>query len=239
MDPELFRLLMEILRNQNTTGSASIGGDVPYDDYSVFSSIGGLGQYPEMAGLGPDSFIPGITDAPANVNTGPSQIGFYGPQARIEERRPLYDLLTQMQAGVGAGPAHPTTAGLFGAGPVIERPKPKTAPTPNPVAAPVAAPVEPKRSGTPTPDPRRDPSTLPRKTDPPENKKVRSGGFATAQQVAQTIQRAAMQQAAPVRQYSPPPQYVAQVPVRQFSPAPTFRNPLARNVASSTSRHSK
>lgn len=60
MDPELLRLLLEILRSQNTTGSAAVGGDVPYDDYDVLGSIGGLGA------VGPPAMQPGtVTRQPA------------------------------------------------------------------------------------------------------------------------------------------------------------------------------
>lgn len=237
MDPELLRLLLALLRDQNTTGSAATGGDVPYDDYEVFSSIGGLGAV-DPAGDGgnfDDGSIESLNGRPATYDTSPSTVGFYGPQAQVEQQQRLAELLARMQQGADAGGGRPIH-GLFGNGPQIERPRPR--PQVTPVAAPVAGTAHPAPRGTPTPDPRRDVQTLPHLGSKDDSKKVRAR--VAPQQAAQHI--AAQGRAAfPQRQYSAPapaPQrmYSAPPPVaRNHFLAPTFTSaPSSRAAAQST-----
>lgn len=234
MDPHLLAMLLEALALQQTTGDQGIGGNVPYDDYGLQDTIGGLGAadptvYP---GIGP---ISDLTGAPANANYGPSQVGFYGPQARLENERRLNALLAQMQQGVGNGPAQPQLSGLFGSTPTIERSDANRPTTPTPVAAPVAAPVEKPRAGTPTPDPSSDISTLPRLTPTLEEKKVRprtapmpGRAKVGAQQAAQAVQAVARNAV----YQRPAPVYQAPAPVYNPSPVAQAVGRLVRNVAS-------
>ena len=242
MDPHLLAMLLEALALQQTTGDQGIGGDVPYDDYGLQDTIGGLGAM-DPPSVSPEAFIPEMSGQPANVDYGPSAVGFYAPQARLEQERRLNSLLAQMQAGVNSGSAQPQLSGLFGSTPTIERSNANRPSTPTPVAAPVAAPVEKPRPGTPTPDPRRDPATLPRLTPTPEDKKVRPRTAPTfgrtkvnAQQAAQAIQAVARNAVAQR------PVYHAPAPVYRPSPAPVYTpapipvaqavGRLVRNVAS-------
>ena len=238
MDPELLRLLLEVLRNQQTTGSADTGGDWPYDDYGLQGTIGGLGATaPDNVGDFSDGSIESLTRSPARNDTSPSTYGGPPPFHPNLPTRPTGSLspriaaiLQQMQQGVGNDGAGAPMHGLFGnPGPPIERPQPQV----TPVAAPVAGTAHPAPRGTPTPDRRRDVSTLPNK---PKEKRVPMRAPQAAQHIA-----AQGRAAFPQRQYSAPapaPQrmYSAPPPVaRNHFLAPTFTSaPSSRAAAQST-----
>jgi hypothetical protein len=109
MDPAFLAMLMEYILSQQTSGNQSNpGGDRPYDDYGLQDTIGGLGAIDPNAysGGGEPSVLGGMSDAPSLYDTSPSTVGFYGPQARIEQRQPLADLLMAMGQEQRDGPAH-------------------------------------------------------------------------------------------------------------------------------------
>ncbi len=236
MDPELLRLLLEVLRNQQTTGSAETGGTWPYDDYGLQNTIGGIGA---VMGEGGGDFADGSIEAmntnPTRHDTSPSTYGGavpYAPPAAVSPTRPvgmmspeIGAILQQMQMGLGQRSDTPT-----GPPPTIQRSQDAA---PRPVAAPVAGTAQPAPRGTPTPDPRRDVSTLPNK---PKEKRVPMRAPQAAQHIA-----AQGRAAFPQRQYSAPapaPQrmYSAPPPVaRNHFLAPTFTSaPSSRAAAQST-----
>lgn len=235
MDPELLRLLLEVLRNQQTTGSAETGGTWPYDDYGLQNTIGGIGAVMgESDGDFADGSIESLTRSPARNDTSPSTYGGPPPFHPNLPTRPTGSLspriaaiLQQMQQGVGNDGAGAPMHGLFGnPGPPIERPQPQV----TPVAAPVAGTAHPAPRGTPTPDPRRDVQTLPRLGGKDDSKKVRAR--VAPQQAARQIAAQARNTRAPQRRFSTPiPQQQ-----RMFSaPAPTFTSaPSSRAAAQST-----
>ena len=236
MDPELLRLLLEVLRNQQPTGSAETGGTWPYDDYGLQNTIGGIGAVMgESDGDFADGSIEAMNTNPTRHDTSPSTYGGavpYVPPAAVSPSRPvgmmspeIGAILQQMQTGLGQRSDTPTGPPL-----TIQRSQDMS---PRPVAAPVAGTAQPPPKGTPTPDPRRDVSTLPNK---PKEKRVPMRAPQAAQHIA-AQGRAAL----PQRQYSAPapaPQrmYSAPIPQRQFSaPAPTFTNaPASRSAAQSS-----
>lgn len=217
MDPELLALLLEILRNQNTTGSAATGGDWPYDDYGLQNTIGGLGQYDYS---GPPVMSLGYGAQP------PLNSGATSGEQTIDPPN-VFAVLNQAMAQRGSNPA--PLAGLFGSYPQIERPV-ASPPTVQPSPAPVAGPVEAPPRGTPTPDPRRDVQTLPRLGGKDDSKKVRAR--VAPQQAARQIAAQARNTRAPQRQFSAP------IPQQQRTfraPAPTFTSaPSSRAAAQST-----
>lgn len=188
MDPELLRLLLEVLRNQNTTGSAATGGDWPYDDYGLQNTIGGLGQYDYS---GPPVLSLGYGARP------PLNSGATSGEQTIDPPN-VFAVLNQAMAQRGSNPA--PLAGLFGNYPSIEH-SVSPEPTVTPVAAPVAGTAAPAPVGTRTPDPRRDVQTLPNRDD--DAKQVRAR--VAPQQAARQIASQARTTRAPQRQYSTPP----------------------------------
>lgn len=233
MDPELLRLLLEVLRNQTTTGSADTGGTWPYDDYGLQNTIGGIGA---VMGEGGGDFADGSIEAmntnPTRHDTSPSTYGGavpYVPPASVSPTRPvgmmspeIGAILQQMQSGLGQRSVTPT-----GPPPTIQR---SQGSSPRPVAAPVAGTAQPAPRGTPTPDPRRDVQTLPRLGGKDDSKKVRAR--VAPQQAARQIAAQARNTRAPQRRFSTPiPQQQ-----RMFSaPAPTFTSaPSSRAAAQST-----
>ena len=233
MDPELLRLLLEVLRNQQTTGSAETGGTWPYDDYGLQNTIGGIGA---VMGEGGGDFADGSIEAmnpnPTRHDTSPSTYGGavpYVPPASVSPTRPvgmmspeIGAILQQMQSGLGQRSVTPA-----GPPPTIQR---SQGSSPRPVAAPVAGTAQPAPRGTPTPDPRRDVQTLPRLGGKDDSKKVRAR--VAPQQAARQIAAQARNTRAPQRRFSTPiPQQQ-----RMFSaPAPTFTSaPSSRAAAQST-----
>lgn len=232
MDPELLRLLLALLRDQNTTGSAETGGTWPYDDYGLQNTIGGIGAVMgESDGDFADGSIEGMNANPTRHDTSPSTYGGavpYVPPASVSPTRPvgmmspeIGAILQQMQSGLGQRSVTPT-----GPPPTIQR---SQGSSPRPVAAPVAGTAQPPPKGTPTPDPRRDTSTLPRKPDKSKQVQLR------APQAAQQITRQAVA-AQPQRQYSAPApqrQYSAPAPVYTpaFTPAPASRAAAQNSLA--------
>lgn len=233
MDPELLRLLLEVLRNQQTTGSAETGGTWPYDDYGLQNTIGGIGAVMgESDGDFADGSIEAMNANPTRHDTSPSTYGGgvpYVPPAVVSPTRPvgmmspeIGAILQQMQTGLGQRSDTPT-----GLPPTIQR---SQGSSPRPVAAPVAGTAQPAPRGTPTPDPRRDVQTLPRLGGKDDSKKVRAR--VAPQQAARQIAAQARNTRAPQRRFSTPiPQQQ-----RMFSaPAPTFTSaPSSRAAAQST-----
>ncbi len=233
MDPELLRLLLEVLRNQQTTGSAETGGTWPYDDYGLQNTIGGIGAVMgESDGDFADGSIEAMNANPTRHDTSPSTYGGgvpYVPPASVSPTRPvgmmspeIGAILQQMQSGLGQRSVTPT-----GPPPTIQR---SQGSSPRPVAAPVAGTAQPAPRGTPTPDPRRDVQTLPRLGGKDDSKKVRAR--VAPQQAARQIAAQARNTRAPQRRFSTPiPQQQ-----RMFSaPAPTFTSaPSSRAAAQST-----
>lgn len=233
MDPELLRLLLEVLRNQQTTGSAETGGTWPYDDYGLQNTIGGIGAVMgESDGDFADGSIEAMNANPTRHDTSPSTYGGgvpYVPPAAVSPSRPvgmmspeIGAILQQMQTGLGQRSVTPT-----GPPPTIQR---SQGSSPRPVAAPVAGTAQPAPRGTPTPDPRRDVQTLPRLGGKDDSKKVRAR--VAPQQAARQIAAQARNTRAPQRRFSTP------IPQQQrtFSaPAPTFTSaPSSRAAAQST-----
>lgn len=220
MDPELLRLLLEVLRNQQTTGSAETGGTWPYDDYGLQNTIGGIGAVMgESDGDFADGSIEAMNANPTRHDTSPSTYGGavpYVPPASVSPTRPvgmmspeIGAILQQMQSGLGQRSVTPTV---------------------QPSAAPVAGPVEAPPRGTPTPAPRRDVQTLPRLGGKDDSKKVRAR--VAPQQAARQIAAQARNTRAPQRRFSTP------IPQQQRTfraPAPTFTSaPSSRAAAQST-----
>lgn len=233
MDPELLRLLLEVLRNQQTTGSAETGGTWPYDDYGLQNTIGGIGAVMgESDGDFADGSIEAMNANPTRHDTSPSTYGGgvpYVPPAAVSPTRPvgmmspeIGAILQQMQSGLGQRSVTP--AGLP---PTIQR---SQGSSPRPVAAPVAGTAQPAPRGTPTPDPRRDVQTLPRLGGKDDSKKVRAR--VAPQQAARQIAAQARNTRAPQRRFSTP------IPQQQRTfraPAPTFTSaPSSRAAAQST-----
>jgi hypothetical protein len=251
MDPAFLAMLMEYILSQQTSGNQSNpGGDRPYDDYGLQDTIGGLGAIDPNAysGGGEPSVLGGMSDAPSLYDTSPSTVGFYGPQARIEQRQPLADLLMAMQQGRSNGTA-PHMQGLFGGGVAIERPYPSSPAGPSPVAAPVAGPVSGPPRGTPTPNPRTDPSTLPNPKDRVASSKtlpsraapqaIASTGrtYRSASQPAQAVQAA--QFIARLAGSNPPMQQSFPKPATQRPQSPAPKPALADFTAPRPARLDK
>ena len=218
MDPELLRLLLEVLRNQQTTGSAETGGTWPYDDYGLQNTIGGIGA---VMGEGGGDFADGSIEAmnanPTRHDTSPSTYGGgvpYVPPAAVSPSRPvgmmspeIGAILQQMQSGLGQRSVTPT-------------PRPVAAPTaePKPVPAPTAEPVEKKVR------PRELPQPVSGFNDAlPKAKQRQMKPLPKRQNAQQAVQQITRQAA-------------ASQPQRQFSaPAPTFTNaPASRSAAQSS-----
>ena len=242
MDPELLRLLLEVLRNQQTTGSAETGGTWPYDDYGLQNTIGGIGAVMgESDGDFADGSIEAMNANPTRHDTSPSTYGGgvpYVPPAAVSPSRPvgmmspeIGAILQQMQTGLGQRSDTPT-----GLPPTIQRsqgssPRPVAAPTaePKPVPAPTAEPVEKKVR------PRELPQPVSGFNDALPKAKQRQMKPLPKRQNAQQAVRQITQQAAATR---PRRQYSAPIPQQQrtFSaPAPTFTSaPSSRAAAQST-----
>lgn len=65
MDRDLLAMLMEYLLMQQTSGGASTGGDLPYDDYGIQDTIGGLGAVDPNTYVAEDWADTGIAGAGA------------------------------------------------------------------------------------------------------------------------------------------------------------------------------
>lgn len=94
MDPELLRLLLDALRNQETTGSAMTGGNWPYDDYGLQSTIGGIGAVDGNAYPYEDWALTGVGDtgnpaAQPSASNAIAQDGPYLPAPRAQGYQPL------------------------------------------------------------------------------------------------------------------------------------------------------
>ena len=223
MDPELLRLLLEVLRNQQTTGSAATGGTWPYDDYGLQNTIGGLGAVMgESDGDFADGSIEGMNANPTRHDTSPSTYGGavpYVPPASVSPTRPvgmmspeIGAILQQMQTGLGQRSDTPT-----GPPPTIQR---SQGSSPRPVAAPTAEPLRIKGNGAgPQPAPTAEP--VARFNDAlPKAKQRQTKTIPKRQNAQQAVQQITRQAA-------------ATQPQRQFSaPAPTFTNaPASRSAA--------
>jgi len=226
MDPELLRLLLEVLRNQQTTGSAETGGTWPYDDYGLQNTIGGIGA---VMGEGGGDFADGSIEAmntnPTRHDTSPSTYGGavpYAPPAAVSPTRPvgmmspeIGAILQQMQSGLGQRSVTPA-----GPPPTIQR---SQGSSPRPVAAPTAEPLQIKGNGAgPQPAPTAQP--VARFNDAlPKAKQRQTKTLPKRQNAQQAVQQITRQA-------------VASQPQRQFSaPAPTFTNaPASRSAAQSS-----
>ena len=180
----------------------------------------------------------------APIGGDPRSVGSGGIVSRSEARQPLVELFSAMQQGVANGVSQPLH-GLFGGGPVIERPA--FTPQVTPIAAPVAGNAS---SPYATPDPWRDVSTLPDRPKPkptgtptpdkagqgiraPQRGSAMQGGRATAQQVVRNLsqpkprqQVVAPRQAAPT--FAAPAQRAPAATPTRSSPAPAARNTATR-----------
>lgn len=118
MDRDLLALLMEYLLSRQTAGRAETGGDLPYDDYNMQDTIGGLGAvdpntYPYedwadtgIGGPAADQFSPPMGTPAIGADPGiflpppmMPNVPRYQPGAspRAEQMAPV---LTQLQAGL-------------------------------------------------------------------------------------------------------------------------------------------
>ena len=227
MNDELLAMLLDILIAQQTAGHQGMGGDIPYDDYSLQDTIGGLGAvdgnaYP--AGSSSPGLIDGITNVPSFYDTSPSTVGYSTAGAQAEQQRALNAILMAMQQGVGAG-ATPMY-GLFGSpGPEIVRTSQPGPPQVTPVAAPVAGSVS-RTTAKPTPNPSSDVSTLPERDKPkgtptPKGKTMTSRAPQAARDIATAAQgrRAAVAQPMPA---NPAPRKPASGNTPRPSNAPNY-----------------
>ena len=240
MDPELLRLLLALLRDQNTTGSAETGGTWPYDDYGLQNTIGGLGAVdpafapvPNTIGAHDFGFV-GDPFYMSEGTNGQAAIGGEPPMhvapgfAPAPGQRTFADAaFTPMLANLDAAQmqrGRPQVQGLFGNAaapaqpPVITRSNPPTAA--GPVAAPTAEPLGIRGKGAgPQPAPTAQP--VARFNDAlPKAKQRQTKTIPKRQNAQQAVQQITRQAA-------------ATQPQRQFSaPAPTFTNaPASRSAA--------
>lgn len=198
IDPRLLALLMEWLVDQATSGSPSIGGDWPYDDYDLQDTIGGIGATPPAYDIGliDDGTISGLTTAPAMYDTSPSTYGGPPPSISpiVRQTRPVSPFvdqaLGQLQYGLNQ----------------------RTANRPAPVPTPVAAPTPEPRPvvGTPAPKREKEKVVRPRTAPAPQPAQARpqqSPAFVSRSTPPPPAQAAV--------RYTPPPPAVA-----RFTPAP-------------------
>jgi hypothetical protein len=232
MDPELLRLLLALLRDQNTTGSAETGGTWPYDDYGLQNTIGGIGAVMgESDGDFADGSIEAMNANPTRHDTSPSTYGGavpYVPPAPVSPSRPvgmmspeIGAILQQMQTGLGQRSDTPTGPPL-----TIQRSQDMS---PRPVAAPTAEPLRIKGNGAgPQPAPTAEP--VARFNDAlPKAKQRQTKAVAQRQNAQQAAQRIVTQAVAaqPQRQYSAP----APVYTPTFTPAPASRAAAQNTLA--------
>ena len=125
MNDELLAMLLDFLISRQTAGHQDMGGNMPYDDYGMQGTIGGLGSYdgPVMEDW-VDSGISG-----SGIGTGgnlesatrpylppPAMAGYSGGRPLSQGSPGIAQALAQLERGRTTSP----TQGLFGAPP--ERP---------------------------------------------------------------------------------------------------------------------
>ena len=210
-------MLLDILIAQQTAGHQGMGGDIPYDDYSLQDTIGGLGAVDPHAVpfdvLG-DGSLGASSGAPAFYDTSPSTIGGAPPRVR-PYGSPLIPgvssdpfqsaQLAGVMAALDAGREATPVSGLFGS------PRP---PAPQPRA------TQPQPVPAPTPEPKQRVAQSARRPAP----------VSRAPQVAQAV-------AAVARQHQAQPSPAATTRIA----APVFRAPVRQsaprtNVAMSRNR---
>lgn len=219
MDRELLALLMEYLLSRQMSGFNDPGTDIPYDDYNMQGTIGGLGAvdanaYPYedwadtgIGGAGADQFAPPMGTPAIGADGSPLYVATGMPMPRSDMRpwgqlQHLTPLMQQLENGRLAVPIQ----GLFGnPGPSypleqLIRPEPKPKPEPKPTPEPRATPTP---TPTPTPAKARTVKALPKPASP-----------MASPQASQAVRRISTAGTNAVRQ--PPP----------AAPAPKYQGPL-------------
>jgi hypothetical protein len=139
VNPDLLAMLMEYILNRQTNGDASIGGDMPMDDYGLQGTIGGLGAVdPNVNSRNslPLSFNDHyVADGSGGNRWGPNMIGGEAPP-----QPPRQQTLGELLA----------LHGLYDPGPARPMPGRVDGPQPRPVAGAAGnAPAQSNKANTP------------------------------------------------------------------------------------------